>query len=47
MSHGYAQGTPVTHLVVLRPITLNLLRQERSSRVGIHAKRLKAGWDNP
>ncbi len=34
------------NLAVLRHIGLNLLHQEQSSCVGIHAKRLKAGWDN-
>jgi predicted transposase YbfD/YdcC len=39
-------GHASENLAVLRRITLNLLRQEESSRMGIHAKRLKAGWDN-
>ena len=40
------QGEASENLAVLRYIRLNQLHQEKSSRVGIHAKRLKAGWDN-
>jgi predicted transposase YbfD/YdcC len=28
-------------------IALNLLKQDRSIKIGIHGKRLKAGWDEP
>ena len=40
------QGEASENLAVLCHIALNLLRQETSSRVGIKAKRLKAGWNN-
>ena len=33
------------NLVVIRHLALNLLKQERSAKVGIKAKRKKAGWD--
>ena len=33
------------NLAVIRHLALNLLKQERSAKVGIKAKRKKAGWD--
>lgn len=34
------------NLALIRHIALNLLRQDTSAKVGIKAKRLKAGWDD-
>jgi predicted transposase YbfD/YdcC len=38
-------GASAANLVVLRHIALNLLKKERTAKVGIKNKRLKAAWD--
>jgi predicted transposase YbfD/YdcC len=38
-------GHAPENLVTLRHIAVNLLKQERSCKLGIKSKRLKAGWD--
>ena len=40
------KGNGAQNFAVLRHIALNLLRQERSAKDSIRAKRLKAGWDH-
>jgi predicted transposase YbfD/YdcC len=38
------KGNGAQNLAILRHIALNLLRQEKSAKCGVKAKRLKAGW---
>ena len=42
---GSERGTPTGTCQWARRLTLNLLKREQSVRVGIQAKRKKAGWD--
>lgn len=39
-------GNAAENLGVIRRIALNLLKQEKTSKVGIAARRKRAGWDN-
>jgi predicted transposase YbfD/YdcC len=40
------QGYCAENLAVIRHLAVNLLSQDQSTKSGIHAKRLKAGWDD-
>lgn len=40
------QGFSAANLAIIRHIALNLIKNEKSSKVGVKTKRLKAGWDN-
>jgi len=40
------QGYSAENLAVIRHLAVNLLTQEKTAKVGTHAKRLKAGWND-
>lgn len=40
------QGYSASNLAIIRHIALNLIKKEKSSKVGVKIKRLKAGWSN-
>ena len=40
------KGHSAANLTVIRHIALNLIKAEKTSKVGVKIKRLKAGWDN-
>ena len=39
-------GNASENLTIIRRVALNLLKQEKTSKVGITARRKRAGWDN-
>jgi predicted transposase YbfD/YdcC len=45
-SNRTRKGHSAANLAVIRHIALNLIKTEKTSKVGIKIKRLKAGWDN-
>jgi predicted transposase YbfD/YdcC len=45
-SNRTRKGHSAANLAVIRHIALNLIKTEKTSKVGVKIKRLKAGWDN-
>ncbi len=45
-SHRARAGHSASNMAVMRHIALNLIKTEKTAKVGVKTKRLKAGWDN-
>jgi len=44
-AHRTRVGNSAANMAVIRHIALNLIKNEKTSKVGVKTKRLKAGWD--
>ena len=40
------KGHSAANLAVIRHLALNLIKQEKTTKVGVKTKRAKARWDN-
>jgi len=45
-SNRTRKGHSAANQAVIRNIATNLIKAEKTSKVGVKIKRLKAGWDN-
>ena len=45
-SNRARKGHSAANLSIIRHIALNLIKKEKTSKVGVKTKRLKAGWNN-
>lgn len=45
-AHRTRVGHSAANMAILRHIALNLIKTEKTAKVGVKTKRLKAGWDN-
>lgn len=45
-SNRTRKGHSAANLAIIRHIALNLIKKEKTSKVGVKTKRLKAGWNN-
>ena len=45
-SNRTRKGNSAANLAITRHIALNLIKKEKTSKVGVKTKRLKAGWNN-
>lgn len=45
-SNRTRQGCSASNLAIIRHMALNLIKHEKTSKVGVKTKRMKAGWDH-